>query len=210
MQSSSNRKNVTPLKNNKKHKTEEDEVEDSATENESETSSENKTKKRKEKEKLKNTQEDKINYKLIFNDRFEIQSAYLLGKGSFGEIYLSKETNTRQYVALKLESQKSKQNQLKTEKHVLETMSDIEGFPAILSFGNQHENNFLAMELLGPNLSDLYEFCNNKFSLQCVLLIGIQILTRIQELHSKNYIHRDIKPENFLIGKINISLLLIY
>ena len=56
------------------------------------------------------------------------------------------------------------------------------------------------MELRGTNLSDLFEFCKHRFSLQTVLLIAIQIVTRIQELHSKNYIHRDIKPENFLLG----------
>jgi len=30
-------------------------------------------------------------------------------------------------------------------------------------------------------------------------------LSRIEFLHSKNYIHRDIKPENFLIGKGDLS-----
>ena len=57
------------------------------------------------------------------------------------------------------------------------------------------------MELLGPNLTDLFEICKQRFTLQTTLLLGIQMLSRVQDLHSKNYIHRDIKPENFLIGK---------
>lgn len=152
--------------------------------------------------------DDKAHHKLLFNERYEIQNSFLLGKGSFGEIYVAKDISTRTYLALKLENQKSKQNQLKTEKYVLEAMSGIEGFPKIYSFGTQHDNNYLAMELLGPNLSDLFEFCKQRFSLQTVLLIGIQILSRIQELHSKNYIHRDIKPENFILGIENSSSLI--
>ena len=35
------------------------------------------------------------------------------------------------------------------------------------------------------------------------------MITRIEYLHSKNFIHRDIKPENFLIG-LNKKADLIY
>ena len=34
-------------------------------------------------------------------------------------------------------------------------------------------------------------------------MIGIQIVNRIQSLHSAGYLHQDIKPDNFLIGKGN-------
>jgi serine/threonine protein kinase len=34
-------------------------------------------------------------------------------------------------------------------------------------------------------------------------MIGIQIVNRIQSLHSEGYLHRDIKPDNFLIGSGN-------
>ena len=144
----------------------------------------------------------------IFNNRYDVKSNMILGKGSFGEIYITKDILSRNFYALKLESIKSKQNQLKLEKHVLDTMNNIEGFPKVISFGKHEDNNYLIMELLGPSLSDLFIYCNQKFTLQTVLLIAIQILTRVQDLHSKNYLHRDIKPENFLLGLNNNSNIL--
>ena len=58
----------------------------------------------------------------------------------------------------------------------------------------------MVIEMLGPSLEDLYNFCGRKLSMKTVLLLADQLLQRIQTLHERGYIHRDLKPENMLMG----------
>jgi len=58
----------------------------------------------------------------------------------------------------------------------------------------------MVMDILGPPLQDLFDFCDRKWGMQTILSIAMQLIQRIEVLHSKNFIHRDIKPENFLVG----------
>jgi serine/threonine protein kinase len=56
------------------------------------------------------------------------------------------------------------------------------------------------MDLLGPSIEDLFNFQKRKFTLKTTLMLGDQMLSRIEYIHSKGYLHRDLKPDNFLMG----------
>uniref|UniRef100_A0A7S1TDA3 non-specific serine/threonine protein kinase n=1 Tax=Compsopogon caeruleus TaxID=31354 RepID=A0A7S1TDA3_9RHOD len=129
-----------------------------------------------------------------------------IGSGSFGDIYLGTNVVTNEEIAIKLESSKTKHPQLLYESKIYRYLNvappgqKVVGFPKVRWYGPEGDYNVMAIDLLGPSLEDLFNFCHRKFSLKTVLMLAEQMIQRIEYIHSRSFLHRDIKPDNFLMG----------
>ncbi|VAI58594.1 unnamed protein product [Triticum turgidum subsp. durum] len=123
-----------------------------------------------------------------------------IGSGSFGELYLGVNIQSGEEVAIKLESVKSRHPQLHYESKLYMLLQGGMGIPHLKWFGVDGEYNVMVIDLLGPSLEDLFNFCNRKFTLKTVLLLADQMIARVEYMHSRGFLHRDIKPDNFLMG----------
>jgi len=48
----------------------------------------------------------------------------------------------------------------------------IAGIPSIHWFGVEGDYNAMVMDLLGPSLEDLFNYCKRKFTIKTALMIG--------------------------------------
>ena len=132
----------------------------------------------------------------------------IIGKGSFGCVFQGFNINNNSEVAIKVEKKNKKYNLLEIESNFLVLLKGF-GIPEIKGFGYSGNFYILIQELLGDNLMQIHQRKGFHFSLKDISMIGIQIMDRIEYVHSKYIIHRDIKPENFVIGYKNNSLIYI-
>ncbi|TKY52756.1 Casein kinase I isoform delta [Spatholobus suberectus] len=97
-----------------------------------------------------------------------------IGSGSFGELYLGVNVQTGEEVAVKL------------------------------WFGVEGDYNVMVIDLLGPSLEDLFNYCNRKFSLKTVLMLADQLVYAIDYGLAKKY--RDLQTHRHIPYRENKNL----
>ncbi|GMF97763.1 hypothetical protein B5S33_g2863 [[Candida] boidinii] len=124
-----------------------------------------------------------------------------IGEGSFGVIFEGANMINGIPVAIKFEPRKTEAPQLRDEYRTYKHLNGVKGIPNAYYFGQEGLHNILVIDLLGPSLEDLFDWCNRKFSVKTVVQVAVQMITLIQRVHENDLIYRDIKPDNFLIGR---------
>ena len=83
-----------------------------------------------------------------------------LGKGAFGDLYSGNNLKTGDEVAIKLEKSDTATPMLHYEAKIYEKLAGQAGIPAVHWYGVEGEFNVMVMDILGPPLGTLFEFCN--------------------------------------------------
>jgi len=144
--------------------------------------------------------------KIIFG-KYEIIKK--IGQNSYSSVFLGKYINKKNYVAIKVQDKNAFVSELEKEAYYQYILRGF-GIPKILSFGKNRKYNILVETLLGKTIYEYFtknKNANTKMKDLC--MVAIQIIDRIQYIHSKNIIHQDIKPENFLVGNPDTSIIYI-
>ena len=138
--------------------------------------------------------------KVIFH---KYKTSKILGKGSFGCVFQGINIKSKKMVAIKVEDRKSESSLLGIETSFLSLLKGY-GIPKLIGYGKYGNFNVMIQEILGFNLMQIKALIHH-FTIKDIAMMGIQILDRIEFIHSKYIIHRDIKPENFTTGFEDIS-----
>lgn len=124
-----------------------------------------------------------------------------IGEGSFGVIFEGTNLINQLPVAIKFEPRKTEAPQLRDEYRTYKHLNGSYGIPHAYYFGQEGIHNILVIDLLGPSLEDLFDWCGRKFSVKTTVQVAVQMISLIETLHNRDLIYRDIKPDNFLIGR---------
>jgi serine/threonine protein kinase len=122
-----------------------------------------------------------------------------ISEGMFGQVFKGENIRTHDKVAIKVEFITGEIKTLKNEAKIYHYLSSLDGFPRLKWYGKINDLNYLVIDLLGTNLTNII-LHYKVLSLRTTLILGIQIIQRIQSLHNHFLLHRDIKTDNFLFG----------
>jgi serine/threonine protein kinase len=131
----------------------------------------------------------------------------LLGSGGFSDVYLYEQDRPRRKVAVKVLLSDLKtdgaRRRFESEANLMAQLSShpfiVTIFEAEVTDGG---HSYLAMEYCSrPSLDVRYR--RQRFSVDEVLAIGIQVASAVETAHRAGIAHRDIKPANILVTDYN-------
>jgi len=135
----------------------------------------------------------------------DFEKLKLIGKGSFGEVYLAKFKNNSHLYAMKILDKKTiiSYNQEEHTKAERDLMVKVDcPFIVDIKFAFQDKQNlYLLTEFMQGGELFFHLYREKRFTDDKARFYAIEIILAIEFLHKKKMMYRDLKPENVLIDK---------
>jgi serine/threonine protein kinase len=135
----------------------------------------------------------------------DFQKYKLIGKGSFGDVFLVKFKSNNQFYAMKILDKKTvvSYNQEEHTKSERDLMVKVDcPFIIDIKFAFQDKQNlYLVTEFMPGGELFFHLYREKRFNNDKTKFYAVEIILAIEFLHKKNMMYRDLKPENVLIDK---------
>lgn len=149
--------------------------------------------------------DDKFKYQLIKDTKYIISSK-ILGKGSFGIVFIGYNKDTKDKVAIKREVKSEGNYNIKYEYELIKEIEKVNkdggklNISPVIDFVEDNKFYYLIMKKMNYNLNDIKKQVNT-FDLESICSIGKSAITILEKIHNAGIIHRDLKPDNFMVDK---------
>ncbi|GLB38475.1 putative protein kinase [Lyophyllum shimeji] len=132
----------------------------------------------------------------------------ILGSGYSGSIFEAQHVHTGQVVALKVQHVDHECLTNRYERYLYPLLQGGLGMPTLWASGVQGVWDYLAIDLLGASLDNLYRQLGGPavpLDLGSVCCIAMQVIARLECMHARGVLHRDIQLGNTVVGRDSYS-----
>jgi len=135
----------------------------------------------------------------ILLNRYKFSMNNMVGKGGFSGVYKGYDIKNDIDVAIKIDD-KIKYNKIESE--IYDKIKGLKYMAKYLDYFELEGKSYLIMPLYFKNSDSIVKINSDVFfNEKDVLMLGIQILQQLNNLHKSGVIHQDVKPDNFVFDK---------